>query len=94
MWGELVMNTNRMIWGITGTLVSFTGCTLDNVNNIVSIICGILGVVITVISCVVVPVWKKIREAMKDKKIDPDELQDITDTLKDGIDKLNGKDKK
>ena len=57
--------------------------------NIVSIVCCIAGLIITLITCVIVPVWKKIAEAKKDGVITPDELDEIADTLQDGIDSIN-----
>lgn len=56
--------------------------------NIVSIVCCILGFLITLVTCVIVPLWKKINEAKEDGEITPDELQEMTDALKDGIDQI------
>ena len=61
---------------------------LQDMENIVSIVCCIAGLLITIVTCVIVPLWKKIDKAKEDGKITPDELQEITDTLKDGIDKI------
>ena len=61
--------------------------------NIVSIVCCILGFMITLVTCVIVPVWKKIAKAKEDGKITPDELQEIADALKDGIDDIKKEDK-
>ena len=61
---------------------------LQDMENIVSIVCCIVGLLITIITCIVVPLWKKISKAKEDGKLTPDELQEITDTLKDGIDKI------
>lgn len=56
--------------------------------NIVSIVCCILGFLITLVTCVVVPLWKKIAKAKEDGELTPDELQGIADTLKDGLDEM------
>ena len=88
------MNTDkRLIGGICGTLISSAGMLAD-IESIVSIICAVVGLVITIVTCVVVPVWKKVRDAKKDGAIDPDEAEDIANTMKDGIDRINDKIKK
>lgn len=86
-------NEKNFIGGIAGCIVSFSGLSLEQANQIVSLICGILGLVITIVSCIVIPVWKKVRDAMKDKKITQEEAEDITNTLKDGLDKLKEEEK-
>ena len=94
-------NTKNLIGGMTGTAVSFLGMTIENADHFVSIICGISGLIITIITCLVIPLIRKIREAKKDGKIDDREMDEIIDTLKKGsdkvkekIDEINEKDKK
>lgn len=83
------MNTQKeLIGGICGTLISSAGMWAD-IESIVSIICAVVGLIITIVTCVVIPVWKKVREAKKDGAIDPDEAEDIANTMKNGIDKIN-----
>lgn len=83
------MNTHKeLIGGICGTLLSSAGMWAD-IESIVSIVCAIVGLIITIVTCVVIPVWKKWREAKKDGAIDPDEAEDIANTIKDGIDRIN-----
>ena len=64
------------------------GGLLADLESIVSIICCIAGFLITFVTCVIVPVWKKIRKAKEDGKIEPDELNEIAGTLQDGIDHI------
>ena len=85
-------NTEKLCGALIGNVVTTAGW-LQDMENIVSIVCCILGFLITLITCVIVPVWKKILDAKKDGKITPDELQEITDTLKDGIDDIKKEDK-
>ena len=80
--------TEKLCGALIGNAVSTAGW-LQDMENIVSIICCIAGLIITLITCVIVPVWKKIAEAKKDGKITPDELDEIADTLQDGIDSIN-----
>ena len=78
----------KLLGALIGNVVSTAGW-LQDMENIVSIVCCIAGLIITLITCVIVPVWKKIAEARKDGVITPDELGEIADTLQDGIDSIN-----
>ena len=80
--------SEKLLGALIGNAVSTAGW-LQDMENIVSIVCCIAGLIITLITCVIVPVWKKIAEAKKDGKITPDELDEIADTLQDGIDSIN-----
>ena len=80
--------TEKLCGALIGNVVSTAGW-LQDMENIVSIVCCIAGLIITLITCVIVPVWKKIAEAKKDGVITPDELDEIADTLQDGIDTIN-----
>ena len=89
-------NTEKLCGAIIGNVVTTAGW-LQDMENIVSIVCCIAGFLITLITCVIVPVWKKILEAKKDGKITPDELGEIAGTLQDGLEKIDpnlDKDKK
>lgn len=88
------MNTQKeLIGGICGTILSSAGMWAD-IESIVSIVCAVVGLIITIVTCVVIPVWKKVRDAKKDGAIDPEEAEDIANTMKDGIDRINDKIKK
>ena len=80
--------TEKLCGALIGNAVSTAGW-LQDMENIVSIICCIAGLIITLITCVIVPVWKKIAQAKKDGVITPDELDEIADTLQNGIDSIN-----
>ena len=86
-------NSDKLFGELIGNVVATVGW-LQDMENIVSIVCCIVGLVITVITCVIVPVWKKILDAKKDGKITPDELGGIADTLQEGNDKNKQGDKK
>ena len=80
-------NTDKLCGAIIGNVVATAGW-LQDMENIVSIVCCIAGFLITLVTCVIVPLWKKMQSAKEDGKLTPDELQDIADTLKDGIDQI------
>ena len=86
-------NSEKLVGAIIGNTIATAGW-LQDMENIVSIVCCIAGLLITLITCVIVPVWKKIVEAKKDGKITPDELGEIADTLQNGIDQIKPGDKK
>lgn len=81
------MEKFKRIGALLGNVLSVGGWLAD-LENIVSIVCCIAGFMITFVTCVIVPVWKKIRDAKADGKLDPDELNEIAGTLQDGIDKI------
>lgn len=80
-------NSEKLLGALIGNAVTAAGW-LQDMENIVSIVCCIAGLLITMITCVIVPLWKKISKAKEDGKLTPDELQEIADTLKDGIDQI------
>ena len=86
-------NSYKLAVSIIGFFL-FTAGWLQEMKNIVSIVCCIAGLLITLVTCVIVPVWKKIKEAKKDGVITPDDLGEIADTLQEGIDQIITKKKK
>ena len=80
-------NAEKWCGALIDNVVTTAGWLQDK-ENIVSIVCCIVGLLITIVTCVIVPLWKKISKAKEDGKITPDELQEITDTLKDGIEQI------
>ena len=85
-------NSGKLITGTIGTLVSFLGCqiSLDEVNQIVSIVCSILGILITFLGVVVVPFIKKLKDAKSDGKVTIDEVEDIIEDTKKNLDDFKG----
>ena len=84
--------SEKLLGALIGNAVSTAGW-LQDMENIVSIVCCIAGLIITLITCVIVPVWKKIADAKKDGVLTPDELDGIADALQDGLDKINKENK-
>lgn len=85
-------NTDKICGAIIGNVVATAGW-LQDMENIVSIVCCIAGFLITLVTCVIVPVWKKIAEAKKDGVLTPDELDGIADALQDGLDQIKKENK-
>lgn len=84
--------SEKLLGALIGNAVATAGW-LQDMENIVSIVCCIAGLIITLITCVIVPVWKKIAEAKKDGVITPDELGEIADALQDGLDQIKKENK-
>lgn len=85
-------NGGKLISGTIGTMVSFLGysLSLDEINQLVSIICSILGIIITFIGVVVVPFVRKVKEAKSDGKVTIDEVGDIVEDTKNNLDDFKG----
>lgn len=85
-------NGGKLISGTIGTMVSFLGysLSLDEINQLVSIICSILGIIITFIGVVVVPFIRKVKEAKSDGKVTIDEVGDIVEDTKRNLDDFKG----
>lgn len=85
-------NGGKLISGTIGTMVSFLGysLSLDEINQLVSIICSILGIIITFIGVVVVPFVRKVKEAKSDGKVTIDEVGDIVEDTKRNLDDFKG----
>lgn len=85
-------NSGKLITGTIGTLISFLGyqISLDEVNQIVSIVCSILGILITFLGVVVVPFIKKLKDAKSDGKVTIDEVEDIIEDTKKNLDDFKG----
>lgn len=82
-----MMENFKRIGAFIGNALAVGGWLAD-LESIVSIICCVIGLLITIVTCVIVPVWKKVRDAKKDGELTPEELDEIAGTLKDGIDSI------
>lgn len=79
-------NIRQAIGGFFGVVLSGAGIGLGDLESIVSIICSIIGLLITITFVVVIPVIKKIIAAKRnDGKIDLDEAAEIEKTLEEGL---------
>lgn len=77
------MTDNEIIGGISGTIVSSIGVSLSvtDIQAIISIVATIIGLMITITSAVIMPLWNKHKEHVKDGKITPDELKESIDVV-------------
>ena len=70
-------NVKSFIGGVSGSAVSFLGLSLEDADHIVGIVCGVVGLIITIISTVILPLLRRIKKAKADGKITLDEVADI-----------------
>ena len=82
-------NVKSFIGGVSGSAVSFLGLSLEDADHIVGIICGVVGLIITIISTVIVPLLRRIKKAKVDGKITFDEVADIIENTTEDIKKVN-----
>lgn len=82
-------NVKSFIGGVSGSAVSFLGLSLEDADHIVGIICGVVGLIITIISTVIVPLLRRIKKAKADGKITLDEVTDIIENTTEDINKIN-----
>lgn len=78
-------NQEKLACGITGTILSAVGSALaiEHIQAVISIIVTVLGFIISVLIPTIMKVYSKIKKAKEDGVITKEELQDITDTIKD-----------
>lgn len=89
------MDYEKMVSGTFGTMVSAVGAGLSvtELQAIVSIVATVIGLLITITSSIIIPAWKKWNKAKEDGKVTPEEVEDIVNTIKDGIDEVKDKNK-
>lgn len=75
----MMENEKGFIGGIAGSVVSFAGLSVSDLDHWVSIVCGVLGLIITLIFTVIVPAVKSA------KSKDSDGGEEITAEEKLGI---------
>ena len=82
-----MMNSKEITGAITGNVLSLFGLSVSvtELEAIVGIICSVLGIIVTIISALIIPLIRKIKSAKADGKVTADEAADIAGTIKDGI---------
>lgn len=82
-------NVKSFIGGVSGSAVSFLGLSLEDADHIIGIICGVVGLIITIVSTVIIPLLRRIKKAKADGKITLDEVADIIENTTEDIKKVN-----
>ena len=96
-----MVNHESLVGGTVGTIISALAINVDNlrsIESIVAIVCTSLGLLITIITSLIIPLVKWYARSKKDGKISADEVVDGVETLRDGLkdiqDKLEDKEHK
>ena len=72
-------NVKSFIGGVSGSAVSFLGLSLEDADHIVGIVCGVVGLIITIISTVILPLLRRIKKAKADGKKVLDEANALSE---------------
>ena len=88
------MKAGRIIGSVVGNAVSLVGLSMtDNqlatTESVVSIVCTILGLLITIICAIVIPLIQWWNKAKKDGKITEDEVKEAIEIFKKPLDDKN-----
>lgn len=86
-----MVNHESLVGGTVGTMISALAINVDNlrsIESIVAITCTSLGLLITIITSLIIPLCKWYARSKKDGKISADEVVDGVETLKDGLQNL------
>lgn len=89
-----MVNHESLVGGTVGTMISALAINVDNlrsIESIVAITCTSLGLLITIITSLIIPLCKWYARSKKDGKISADEVVDGVETLKDGLQNLKNK---
>ena len=89
-----MVNHESLVGGTVGTMISALAINVDNlrsIESIVAIVCTSLGLLITIITSLIIPLCKWYAKSKKDGKISADEVVDGVETLKDGLTDLKDK---
>lgn len=96
-----MVNHESLVGGTVGTMISALAINVDNlrsIESIVAITCTSLGLLITIVTSVIIPLCKWYARSKKDGKISADEVVEGAETLRDGLkdiqDKLENKEHK
>ena len=89
-----MVNHESLVGGTVGTMISALAINVDNlrsIESIVAIVCTSLGLLITIITSLIIPLCKWYARSKKDGKISADEVVDGVETLNDGLQNLKDK---
>ena len=92
----MTINKEVLGVGIIGSGVSGIGSTIsmDQLDRILSISCSILGIVITIVVAIIIPLFRWWKKAKADGKITKEELEEGKNILQQGIESVkNAQDK-
>lgn len=88
-------NSTKFLFAGLGNTISVAGIVVaESVYYVVSIICAVIGLLITITTCLLIPLLKWLKKAREDGKIDENELDELSQILKEGQNEIGEKVKK
>lgn len=90
------MNIKSFYASIVGNALSITSVSLSAQESeaVVSIICMIVGLLITIVSGIIIPLYKWYKKAKEDGKITSEEIDEAVKIIEDGTDKIKNQTEK
>lgn len=84
------MDYKKLLGSILGNILSVVGVSLslEQINQITSIICMVIGLLITIVCSIVIPVIKWWKKSKADGHIDENELDELGNILQKGKDEV------
>ena len=81
---------DKLLWGLSGSVLSAVGAglSLEQIQQIISIICTCVGFIITIVSVVIIPLIKHIKKAKEDGEISPEEVEEAVNIINNGIEEI------
>ena len=89
-----MVNHESLVGGTVGTIVSALSIDvndLHSIESIVAIVCTVLGLLITIVTSLIIPLCRWYAQSKKDGKISADEVVEGAQTLKDGLQDIQNK---
>ena len=89
-----MVNHESLVGGTVGTMVSALAINVDDlhsIESIVAIVCTVIGLLITIITSLIIPLCRWYAQSKKDGKISADEVVEGAETLKNGLQDIQDK---
>lgn len=89
-----MVNHESLVGGTVGTIVSALAINVDDlhsIESIVAIVCTVIGLLITIITSLIIPLCRWYAQSKKDGKISADEVVEGAETLKNGLQDIQDK---
>lgn len=82
--------TNKTLIGLLGSAISSMGLVIstEQLEQIISIICSVIGVIIVIVSSIIIPLVQWHKKAKEDGKISKEELEEAQKIVSNGVEEV------
>ena len=82
--------TNKTLIGLLGSAISSMGLVIstEQLEQIISIICSVIGVIIVIVSSIIIPLIQWHKKAKEDGKISKEELEEAQKIISNGVEEV------